>query len=505
MLRKGKEMSQEKKQPRKVKKGNRFLLLLLIVFLYSLPVMSQVSVIEAFPALEFTSPVDLQQPNDGTNRLFVVEQEGIIRVFENSSSVSEHKVFLDIRDRVKISGEMGLLGLAFHPNYAQNGYFYVNYTTDRPNNRSIISRFHVSSDPDAADEDSEVRLLRLDQPDRNHNGGQISFGPDGFLYIAFGDGGGAGDPRNNGQNKRNLFGTILRIDVDREEGNNKYANPNGNPYKGNGSGFREEIFAHGFRNPWRFSFDKLTGTMWAADVGQSDYEEINIVEAGGNYGWSIKEGKHCFKPSSNCEIPGLTDPIFEYSHGQNTGYSITGGFVYRGTTVPELYGKYVYGDYVSKNIWALEYDFVNPPVNEFITEAEGNIVSFGTDQNDELYILTFSSDAGRIFKFASPTNTGDPGIEVKDYKLSEVYPNPFNPSTTFSFTVPEESNVKIDVLSVTGELVSTIKDEVHQSGEFRLNWSADGLASGIYFIRMTAVSTSGIKSYNNTIKAVLLR
>jgi glucose/arabinose dehydrogenase len=318
---------------------------------------AQVNIVDAFPELNFTSPVELQHAGDGTNRLFLVEQEGIIRVFENSSTVSEYKIFLDIRDRVRISGEMGLLGLAFHPDYTENGYFYVNYTTDDPNNRSIVARFEVTSDPDVADEDSEYRLIRLDQPDDNHNGGKLAFGPDGYLYISFGDGGGSGDPRNNAQNRSNLYGSILRIDVDNQEGDLRYAIPEENPFRGNTSGYRSEIYAYGLRNPWRFSFDSETGVIWAADVGQSGYEEINIVEAGGNYGWRLKEGSHCYNPPENCEIPGLIDPIYEYSHDDDIGSSITGGYVYRGSGIPELYGKYVYGDFVSSNIWSLEYDF----------------------------------------------------------------------------------------------------------------------------------------------------
>jgi glucose/arabinose dehydrogenase len=504
MLRKGKKMYQEIRLPRKGERLNKFFIILGIIF-YQLIGTAQVSVVEAFPELTFTSPVDLQHAGDGTNRLFVVEQEGLIRVFENSPEVTEHRIFLDIRDRVKISGEMGFLGLAFHPDYAQNGYFYVNYTTGQPVNRTIISRFQVSSNPDSADENSELRLIRLNQPQQNHNGGQLAFGPDGYLYIALGDGGGAGDPNNNGQNRRNLFGTILRIDVDREEGNNRYSNPNGNPFKGNSQGFREEIYAYGLRNPWRFSFDTVTGRLWAADVGQGSYEEINIIAAGGNYGWRLKEGRHCYRPEDNCEIPGLIDPIYEYSHADNIGTSITGGYVYRGTSVPELYGKYIYGDYTSKNLWALDYDSINPPVNQQLMTLDDNITSFGTDQNEELYILTFSSSGGRIYKFNSPTGVGDIDDLEKDYFISEAYPNPFNPTTTISFNLPEVSNVKIDVINLTGETIVTLKNEVYQSGRHHLTWNAEGAASGIYFLRFNAVSSSGVRTYNNAIKVVLLK
>jgi glucose/arabinose dehydrogenase len=504
MLRRRKKMWDKLRLQQKGRKLNKFFLTALIIIIQTAG-SSQINTVEAFPELTFTSPVDLQHAGDGTNRVFVVEQEGVIKVFENSHEVTEYKEFLNITDRVKISGEMGLLGLAFHPDYANNGYFFVNYTTDEPRDRSIISRFQVTSDPDLADRGSELRLIRLNQPRANHNGGQIAFGPDGYLYIAFGDGGGAGDPDDNGQDRSILHGKILRIDVDNQDGELNYAVPGDNPFKNNTLGYREEIFAFGFRNPWRFSFDRITGNLWVADVGQGDYEEINLVEAGGNYGWSLKEGSHCFRPSSGCEIPGLIDPVYEYSHAQNIGNSITGGYVYRGSALPQLYGKYIYGDFVSSNIWALEYDGINQPVNELLTTAPGNITSFGTDQNEELFILTFGANGGKIYKLNSLSDADDLGSAEMGYILREAYPNPFNPSTSFSFHVPEESDVKIDIISVTGELITSFKNEIYQAGNYELTWDAGDLSSGIYFIRMTAVSTFSTSTYDNTIKVVLLK
>ncbi|MDR8390651.1 PQQ-dependent sugar dehydrogenase [Aliifodinibius sp. S!AR15-10] len=352
-------------------------------------------VVEAFPELSFARPVDLQHPGDGSNRLFVVEQRGVISVFENDASVSSKTTFLDIEDQVEDRGnEEGLLGLAFHPDFANNGYFYVNYTASNPD-VTIVSRFQVSSDnPNEADPNSEVGILSFSQPYSNHNGGQVSFGPDGYLYIAVGDGGSGGDPQENGQNRSTLLGNILRIDVDNQSDGNNYAIPSDNPFAGNDQGYREEIYAYGLRNPWRFSFDANNGQLWTGDVGQNAYEEIDVVENGGNYGWNTMEGNHCFDPSSGCDQSGLELPIIDYSQS-NGDRSVTGGFVYRGPTLSELEGMYIYADYVSGRIWALDFSDMGNPVNSLLLRADFGISSFGVDQDNELYICGFD---GKIHK-----------------------------------------------------------------------------------------------------------
>jgi glucose/arabinose dehydrogenase len=338
--------------------------------------------------------VDLQHAGD--NRIFVVEQAGVISVFQNSASVSSKNTFLDIRSNVNDSGnEEGLLGLAFHPDYSTNGYFYVNYTASSPR-RTVISRFTVSSgNMNAADAASEQIILEFNQPYSNHNGGQVSFGPDGFLYIATGDGGSGGDPDENGQSRASLLGNILRIDVDHPSDGNEYGIPSDNPFANNTSGYRKEIYAYGLRNPWRFSFDVANGRLWTGDVGQNKYEEIDIIEKGGNYGWDVMEGKHCFEPSSGCNTSGLKQPIWEY--GRSLGISVTGGFVYRGHTLSGLTGKYIYADFGSGRIWALEHANLSKPVNSEIYQADLNIASFGVDKNNELYICAFD---GKIYKLA---------------------------------------------------------------------------------------------------------
>ncbi len=349
----------------------------------------------AYPNLSFTRPVDYQHPGDNSNRVFVVEQRGVIVVFEDDANVSDKKVFLDIESKVDDKGnEEGLLGLAFHPDFENNGYFYVNYTVDNPA-RTLISRFQVSPDnPDQALQDSEEVLLSYEQPYDNHNGGQVAFGPDGYLYIAVGDGGSGGDPHKNGQNRKTLLGTILRIDVDNPADGNPYGIPADNPFANSDEGFREEVYAFGLRNPWRFSFDPETDQLWTGDVGQNTYEEVDIVENGGNYGWNITEGFHCFDPKENCDFPEESLPVWEYDHTKGD-VSITGGFVYRGGTLPDLVGKYVFADYVSGRIWALDFTDLKNPVNTEILDADFPVSSFGTNKANELFICGFD---GKIYK-----------------------------------------------------------------------------------------------------------
>jgi glucose/arabinose dehydrogenase len=354
-----------------------------------------VVIVEAFPNLSFTRPVDLQHAGDNSDRLFVLEQRGVISVFQNDSTTAEKTEFLNIEQKVDDSGnEEGLLGLAFHPDFESNGFFYVNYTAASPN-RTVISRFKISaSNPNQADPASEQVVLEFEQPFSNHNGGQISFGPDGFLYIAVGDGGSGGDPQGHGQNRKTLLGSILRINVDQQQGSLNYAIPADNPFAGNSQGFREEIYAYGLRNPWRFSFDSETNELWTGDVGQNAYEEVDIIKKGGNYGWNTMEGFHCFRPSSDCQMDGLELPVWEY--GRSEGVSITGGFVYRGTVLRQLVGLYIYADFASGRIWSLDISDPESPKNTELLRAS-SVSSFGVDQNQELYICSFDN---KIYKLA---------------------------------------------------------------------------------------------------------
>lgn len=346
---------------------------------------------EAFEGIEFNRPLDIQNAGDGSGRIFIVEQRG--RIFSvDIHNPGEARLFLNIEDRVDDGAdEMGLLGLAFHPDFSENGYFYINYTD---NEATVISRFNLSStDPGQADPDSEYLIIAFEQPYSNHNGGQIAFGPDdGYLYIATGDGGGSGDPQNNSQDRQTLLGKILRVDVDRQDEGLTYAIPPDNPFKGNEQNVREEIYAYGLRNPWRFSFDPKTSRLWAADVGQNKMEEINIVEKGKNYGWNIMEGTLCFNPPSGCDTSGLALPIFEYEHP--IGRSVTGGYVYRGQRLPIIYGAYIYADYVTGMIWGLWYEEDEEIQNYILVETDLRISSFGIDEENELYISAFD---GKIY------------------------------------------------------------------------------------------------------------
>ena len=345
------------------------------------------TLVKAFPNLSFSEPLDLQSDNNFSNRIYVAEKKGTIKVFENDPEVSMTETFLDL-GTISTTSEQGLLGLAFHPNFSSNGFFYIFYTPVASVAR--VCRFTISeSDSGMADLDSETLLLEIPQPQTNHNGGQLAFGPDGYLYIAVGDGGGAGDTDGNAQNRTNLLGNILRIDIDNNHGNMNYSIPADNPFVAEPD-FRTEIYAYGFRNPWRMSFDSQTGKLWTGDVGQNLIEEIDLVEKGGNYGWNLYEGTDCF--SGNCNDSGLVDPIFEYS--QSSGdRSITGGYVYRGTENPSIVDKYIYGDFVSGRIWALDEDGGN---NRLLAETGLGITSFGIDSNQELYVCAFD---GNIYKF----------------------------------------------------------------------------------------------------------
>jgi glucose/arabinose dehydrogenase len=344
-------------------------------------------------------PLFVTHAGDGSNRLFVVEKPGIMRIFANGNLVA--RPFLDLRDRVNSgSSERGLLGLAFPPDFAQRGYFFVNYTD--ANGNTAISRFKVTGDPNVADPASEFKVLGIRQPAANHNGGMLAFGPDGYLYIGMGDGGGAGDRFGNGQNPETLLGKMLRLDVTSDP-SNPYLIPPDNPWAGgadwNGKKVRGEIWALGLRNPWRFSFDRRTGDLWLADVGQDKYEEIDLVHAlegkklsgGLNFGWPIMEGMHCFPDSADCKREELIIPIAEYTHGD--GCSVTGGYVYRGALFPALNGTYFYGDYCSGKIWALRPDgsgWHSTPVPDIPKVA---ISSFGEDQAGELYVTDLSGGA----------------------------------------------------------------------------------------------------------------
>jgi glucose/arabinose dehydrogenase len=372
----------------------------------------------AFPDLKWTGwqaeakgkpvplrPIVLTHAGDGSNRVFVATEHGVIHVFPNDPKADRTQVFLDIQDRVAYrddQNEEGFLGLAFHPKYKENGEFFVFYTLRKPLHTNVLSRFRVSKDdPNRADPASEEELLRVTHKYWNHDGGTVVFGPDGYLYLALGDGGLADDPDKNGQNLQTLLGKVLRIDVDHKDKDKAYAVPKDNPFVDK-AGARPEIWAYGLRNPWRMAFDRKTGKLWTSDVGQNLYEEIDVLVSGGNYGWSVREGLHPFSDKGTGPRKDLVEPIWEYHH--DVGKSMTGGTVYRGKRFPELEGGYLYADYVTSRIWALWYDEGKGRVvaNRPIPDPHVPVMSFGEDEAGEVYFMTYSPTGKGIYHFVRP-------------------------------------------------------------------------------------------------------
>jgi glucose/arabinose dehydrogenase len=365
------------------------------------PAAITVTTTPVFNQVSMLGPVAMLQAPGDSSRWFVIEQQGIVRVFPNMPNVTnaDVEVFADIRTRVVSGGERGLLGMAFHPEFG-NGNFEVFLSYTRSGPESVINRFHSNDSGMTLDTSIDDIILTIPQPFNNHNGGQIAFGPDGFLYAGWGDGGGSGDPNDYAQNTSNLLGTMMRIDVD---GAMPYAIPADNPFwapganlcsQGFGGGDCPEIYAHGFRNPWRWSFDRQNGELWVGDVGQNQWEEVHRVMAGGNYGWRCREGMHDFNMMGmGCGGP-MMDPITEYDHGQ--GQSITGGYVYRGNAIPELRGSYVYGDFVQGRIWAIPATSQQGAVGQELLDTTFGISSFAEDNDGELYVIDYGGSVHQL-------------------------------------------------------------------------------------------------------------
>ena len=374
---------------------------------------AKVKTVRTFKNLRIKLPVVIKNAGDGSNRLFIASQVGKVFVMSEDPATEDPDVFLDIEKKVRYidrENEEGLLGLAFHPQYKKNGQLFVYYTryqkTGSLPRTSVVSRFTVSKqDPNRIDPDSEEVIMTVKQPFWNHNGGTICFGPDGFLYIALGDGGAGNDPMGNGQNLKTLLGSILRIDVDKKGKGKNYSIPSDNPFVSHPDA-KPEIYAYGLRNVWRMAFDRKTGIGWVADVGQNIWEEVNILEKGGNYGWNIRESRHDFEkaPRKPTSKDRFVDPVWEYSH--DVGKSITGGVVYRGSQHSELNGMYLFADYVTGFVWGLKYD---PATRKVVRHVEiqgvhkdlskqkaAPIITFGESESGEVY---FSDRNGRIFTF----------------------------------------------------------------------------------------------------------
>jgi len=466
------------------RRGAHLVALLLLVGAAA-PAVAAMDVQIAFPNLpSFDTPTGLVDPMDGTDRLFVLEKNGLIHVFQNDPSVSTATLFLTLEDSTENNFESGLCGLAFHPDYANNGYFYVTYINKaRLPLKWVLARYHVSSDPNVADPNSELRLIEIPQVTTYHKGGQIAFGADGYMYVSTGEDG----QIYESQYPFSLKGKMLRIDVDHPSGGKNYGIPPDNPFVGNVVGSREEVWAFGFRNPWRFSFDAPTGRLWLGDVGLDTWEEVNIVKKMGNYGWPNMEGTQCDYPTP-CDTVGLkiVMPIFKYIHESQYGAAIIGGYVYHGTEHPELRGRYIYADHPTDHVWALYWDGVNPPTNtelfHYPPEAFYRFTGICQDKDNELF---FAGYYGGIYKLiGTATGVSNTPPSVPSVILS-AQPNPFVGKTRIRFAAPGTASIQI--YDVSGRLVQRM--ESTGKGEHEVSWDGSDLdghraTSGVYFARL---------------------
>ncbi|MFI5263678.1 MAG: PQQ-dependent sugar dehydrogenase [Candidatus Kapaibacterium sp.] len=439
----------------------------------------------------FSSPTDLEFLPDGSNRAVVLEQRGSLWIIENSSTTPTRRLFFDGKTVVTQNGcEAGLLGCAFHPDYTNNHFVYLSYDTGSdPQWYSRIVRYLVStSNPDSLIPSSAYDILTFPQPKGrcNHKGGCLRFGPDGFLYASFGDGGSGGDPDRNGQNRTVFLGKILRLDVDHQANGNHYAIPSDNPFAGNTQGFKQEIYAYGLRNTWKFSFDKSTGKLWAGDVGQDAYEEIDIITNGGNYGWNVMEGFHCYPLGDfNCDSTGMIPPIWEYPHNGNS-VAITGGFVYHGSALPSLIGKYIYADYVEGKIWALSYDGTTPATNQLLIDQsspKNMISSFGEDQTGEIFAL--GNKNGKMYKLTTPAGVqnNSPGKTV-GLIADRTFLDEQHPTSNIRFIIPENQHIQLSLIDEKGVEIQQLLDREMERGEQSIQLNTASLINGIYFIRL---------------------
>lgn len=447
----------------------------------ALPVHAEYQLEPAYPALAFVAPTDIQPASDGTNRMFVVEKRGLIWVFESDYNTTERTLFLDLEESVTPKGEGGLLGLTFHPDYEDNGYFFVFYVTKAPH-RSILARYHVSANPNVADDESRVILIDVAQPDVFHNGGQLQFGEDGYLYVAMGD----HRVDATAQDLTDLPGSILRIDVDRNDGPPlaypPFSIPPDNPFANSAAGYRPEIYAWGFRNPWRFSLDYHTGEFLVCDVGEDTYEEINVVAKGKNYGWPLMEGPECYPGACDTTGQNFQPPLYSYTHSE--GDAIVGGCRYWGSRLPELAGVFVFADYTSGMVWGLHYDGAGTPERFDLAEHSEVMLTVGTGFNGEILLGALD---GQIYRLGRTTT----GVESSRSatRLFGNFPNPFNPVTTIRFTLANAADVRLDIVSVRGEHVRRFAMARTPAGSHDVVWRGDTdrgarVASGVYFCRL---------------------
>lgn len=444
---------------------------------------AQYSLVAAFPNLTFRAPIELMQVPDTSGKFLVVSQAGLIFTFENTPSVSRRDTLLNISSRVFYSGEAGLIGIAFHPDFVNNKLLFLHYNWRTGTvTQTVISSVVCAYDSRGvlrANPSTETIVLTLNQPYNNHNGGKMEFGNDGFLYISLGDGGSGNDPQNFALNMNSLLGKILRINVDPNQAT-PYTIPADNPYVNAGPNVRPEIWSYGLRNVWKFSVDRPTGRIWAADVGQNAIEEINIIYRGANYGWRTYEGTRC--NIAPCSPSGVTMPIFQYSQAQNDK-SITGGVIYRGSSLPPLSGHYLYGDYVSGRLWALDVNDTTNVVNTLLMSSQGAISAFGTDSAGEVYVARYNANNGVILKLVNPSISG---VSKRNITQMEVYPNPAHEEALLDYEIKRGGSLKVELFSTKGDRVKEIKAlGQEKAGKHQLKLSLNNLPLGKYMVQIT--------------------
>lgn len=480
------------------------ILVLLFLTLTKLTYSQPFQLVNAFSNLTFSNPVYVTYAPDQSNRVFIVERLGKIRVIPNDSTTTDLRTFLDVTNLNNGSTyqERGLLGLAFHPNYAVNGYFYIYYTRTG-DGANVLARFSRSaSDPNKADSLSQQILWAVTDPYVNHNGGILFFGLDGYLYCGMGDGGSAGDPGNRAQNTNEMLGKVHRINVDSAAGGNNYSIPSTNPFALGGG--RPEIFTLGMRNPWRVSQDPVTGLIYCGDVGQDAWEEVDILQVGNNYGWRCYEGNHPYNTSGCGAISNYTFPIKEYANA-GSECSITGGFVYRGVRRPELTGCYIYADYCSAKIWKFRYENGVVTEDQQLLTAPSSVFSFGIDQRNELYVCCAN---GIIYRFnkSDLVGVGNSQSNIStEYKLEQNFPNPFNPETSINYYIPEMSKVNLTIYDALGKEINTLVNTIQLTGNYNIKWNGkdaygNNIPSGAYFYKLTAGS-----NFSETKRMVLVK
>jgi glucose/arabinose dehydrogenase len=456
---------------------------LLLALSAAVAVASPPGLFNAFPEVDFDRIVDLQSPPDGSNRLFVVQQSGEVYSVDYDPGATSAKLFLDLADSVTFGGEAGLLGLAFHPDYASNRRFFVSYVAAAPMRQLLVEYLTAVSNSDSVVLSSRRIILESPANTLYHNGGRIVFDTDGYLLYAMGE-----DTQPlEGQDRTNLLGTMIRIDVDNPSGGLEYGIPSDNPWVGNQLGYREEIYAYGFRNPWRFSVDPATGRIWCGDVGSSVYEEINIVHAGRNYGWPRVEWDQCVYPST-CDTVGLNVamPLYAYPHG--TGAAVVGGHVNNGTHLPSFQGWYLYTDWVSGEIHGILWDGEGAPVDSLLMAAVRPFTCTGLDPDGNVLFGTLNGD---VYELREDPASSAPVPAPAPAALIGNRPNPFNPSTIIEYDIHSPASVRVDIFDVRGRALLEVERTHTTPGRYALEWDGRDrrgreLPSGVYFARLVA-------------------